>query len=98
MELSELHISQVLTEEILLKRIPVIRLREKSYSEAFADIDALLSEHDGVVVMGYSPRHDYIALEGGDVLENPRVYFINIPIPPRKMEEKLQQIVAQIGS
>ena len=93
MELSELHISKVLTEQILLQRLPILRLGEKPYVEHFEEIAQLLSVQKKIVVMGYSPQHDYVALEGGEVLENPRVYFIDIPIPPLLMEEKLWQIV-----
>ena len=96
MELSELHISKSLTEQILFQDIPVIRLDGKKFPEAFEEIAQLLSTHRGIVIMGYCPKHDYVALEGGKILENARIYFIDIPIPPLLMEEKLQQIVIKI--
>jgi len=83
-------------ERIRTGRIPVIRLREKEYEVAFQEIEALLHDRVGVIVMGYSPRHDYVALTGGRVLENPRTHFINIPIPPRQMELMLQAIVDKL--
>lgn len=97
MELSELRISKSLTEQILSQDIPVVRLDGKKFPEAFEEITELLSTHRGIVIMGYCPKHDYVSLEGGKILENSKIYFIDIPISPQLMEEKLQQIVTVIG-
>ena len=84
MDLTELRISDTLAEQIQTRNIPVILLGEVAYRICFQEIEALLQNRVGVIVMGYSPLHGYVALVGGRVLENPKVYFVDIPSSSRK--------------
>lgn len=98
MDLAELRISDTLMEQIRTRNIPVIRLGDVKCEVCFQEIEALLQDRIGVIVMGFSPLHDHVALTGGRVLENPKVHFIDIPIPPAKMELILQGIIQRLDS